>query len=134
MNEMFHKLLILSRSPLNTRPVLVKNAKLMEEVGEFSEAALFELGYLPHKALKESSFGEAADVIICVVDELSSLHPHMSPDQVIDMLRKHIDWKSDKWERIMKLGLAGYGGSKLLPPTSISGDPLEPSNEGNSND
>ncbi len=60
---------------------LVRHAKLVEESGEFAEALLHHLGYLPHKTMKEPIEGEVADIIICALDILRSLYSGMSAEQ-----------------------------------------------------
>jgi len=80
-----------------------KFMKLMEEVGELSEAALFEQGYNQHKpAPVEDSFGEGADVILCVVDIVSRLHPEMSTGEVYGRIQQALRNKYNKWERRIK--------------------------------
>ena len=80
---------------------LVRNAKIMEEVGEFSEALLFKLGHLPHKKMKEPIEGEAADVILCILDTLASVYPEMTHDELSEMLEKQLIKKSQKWIDVM---------------------------------
>lgn len=76
-----------------------KFMKLQEEVGELAEAALYETGYNQHKTKPdEDTFGEGADVILCVVDVLSRLHPSLTPRQVHDALGLALDKKYRKWE------------------------------------
>lgn len=99
---MFSKLVTLSRSKYNTLPLLARNSKIMEELGEFSEALLHKLGFLPHKVLKEPLLGEAADVIICVVDTLAEAYPELTEEEVITQLHEHLQKKSVKWERVMR--------------------------------
>lgn len=97
---MIKQLFALAKS-YNTWVPLARNSKLMEEVGEFSEALLFKLGYLPHKTVKEPIEGEAADIIICVVDTLQSVYPDLSPDELTEMLQKQLAKKSEKWKDVM---------------------------------
>ena len=54
----------------------------MEEVGEFSEALMHKMGFLPHKTMKEPLVGEAADVIITVLDTLSAAYPRRFPRSI----------------------------------------------------
>ncbi len=100
---MFQRIFKLSRSTYNTLPVLARNSKIMEELGEFSEALLHKLGFLPHKTMKESIFGEAADVLICTLDTLADACPELTEEQLEEALIAELSKKSDKWERIMKL-------------------------------
>jgi hypothetical protein len=82
-------------------PPLARLGKVFEEGGEFSETVMHSLGYLPHKAPKESPFGEAADVIICLVDTLASVYPMLSPAHITDMLEEQLVIKSEKWKRVV---------------------------------
>jgi len=75
--------------------------KLMEEVGELAEVVNHQNGWLPHKTLKESAFGEAADVIQCTLTLLRKLYPDLSHDDLLDQLSAHLELKSTKWESIM---------------------------------
>lgn len=99
---MFLDLIKLSRSKYNTRPLFVRNSKIMEEVGEFSEALMFKEGFLPHKQMKEQLEGEAADVIICIVDTLVGAYPDNTDDEINDMLVSQLKLKSEKWDRVMQ--------------------------------
>ena len=74
----------------------------MEELGEFSEALLHKLGHLPHKTMKEPIEGEAADIMICVIDTLAGAYPEMSAEGLTDMLLSQLDLKSEKWIRVME--------------------------------
>lgn len=98
---MIKKLFKISQNPTNTFPVLARNAKTMEELGEFSEALLHKLGHLPHKVMKEPIEGEAADVIICVIDALAGAYPELSADELSDMLKAQLKKKSQKWVSVM---------------------------------
>ena len=75
--------------------------KLMEEVGELAEVVNHQNGWLPHKTLKESAFGEAADVIQCTLTLLRKLYPDLSHAEVLAQLSEHLELKSNKWERVM---------------------------------
>lgn len=75
--------------------------KLMEEVGEYAETINFALGYLPHKQMKESPFGEAADVIQNVLAILRKLYPELSDDRILEILEEQLILKTDKWQSIM---------------------------------
>lgn len=71
--------------------------KLMEEVGELAEALLYEDGLLPHKApLKEPSVGEAADIILMVMQVLAN-HYKISPKELLVLLKCHLETKLTKW-------------------------------------
>jgi NTP pyrophosphatase (non-canonical NTP hydrolase) len=98
---MFSKIFKLSRSKLNTFPLFVRNSKITEELGEFSEALLHKMGYLGHKVMKEPLEGEAADVILCVLDTLACAYPELSEDQLVVMVNAQLALKCAKWERVM---------------------------------
>lgn len=99
MNDLLKKIISLSRK--NTFPLFVRNTKMMEEVGEFSEALMHQQGYLPHKTMKEPLEGEAADVLICLIDTLASAYGHMTDDEIITMLSDQLEKKSDKWDEVI---------------------------------
>jgi hypothetical protein len=82
-------------------PPLARLGKLFEEGGEFSETVLHNQGYLPHKTPKESPFGEAADVLICLVDTLASLYPELSPERIGEILESQLLIKRGKWQRVV---------------------------------
>lgn len=98
---MIKTLFEISVDPSNTFPVLARNAKTMEELGEFSEALLHKLGHLPHKTMKEPIEGEAADVIICIVDALAGAYPELTADELSDMLKAQLKKKAQKWVTVM---------------------------------
>jgi NTP pyrophosphatase (non-canonical NTP hydrolase) len=101
---MLFTLMKISRTQsLGLFPTLARNAKIMEEVGEFSEALLHKLGYLPHKEMKEPLVGEAADVIITVIDTLCAAYPEMNEEQLIMTLNEHLRLKSEKWKKVTKV-------------------------------
>lgn len=75
--------------------------KLMEEVGELAEVVNHQNGWLPHKTLKESAFGEAADVIQCTLTLLRKLYPDLNHSQVLEQLSQHLELKSNKWQSVM---------------------------------
>ena len=81
-------------------PTSAKGLKACEEMGELATAALYEQGYLQHKTVGESSFGEAADVIICVLDLLQALHPNLTQRQVVLELAHSLDTKFQKWKLV----------------------------------
>lgn len=75
--------------------------KLGEEVGEFNEAMLKELGFLQHKELKEGPLGEAADIIITTISILAVQYKDMPPDELITKLEIEIHRKFEKYKKIM---------------------------------
>lgn len=103
MQQIFKDVFELSRGETNTLPVLARNSKLMEETGEFSQALLYKLGYLPHKNIEEPLIGETADVILCLLDTLSSAYPENTPEELQEMLLEQLEKKSKKWEKVMKI-------------------------------
>jgi NTP pyrophosphatase (non-canonical NTP hydrolase) len=77
--------------------------KLMEEVGEFAETVNHSQGFLPHKIMKETPFGEAADVIQNILGILFRVYPEMTPAQIMDELQWQLGHKTDKWEEVLKM-------------------------------
>ena len=98
---MIKRLFEISCKPENTFPVLARSVKTMEELGEFSEALLHKLGHLPHKEMKEPIEGEAADVILCIIDALAGAYPEMTAEGLTSMLEWQLAKKSQKWEKVM---------------------------------
>lgn len=98
---MIKKLFTIAKSSDNNWTPLIRNSKLMEEVGEFSEALLHKLGHLPHKTMKEPIEGEAADIILCVIDTLAGVYPDLTTDELHDMLELQLAKKSTKWKEVM---------------------------------
>jgi len=81
-------------------PVLI--AKTAEELGELSEVTLYKSGYLQHKTKEfESPFGEAADIINCIVGTLAVLHPEMTPEQLNAELFAAFQRKGNKYVNIL---------------------------------
>lgn len=100
---MFQKLIQHSRRiNRNKFPILASLAKCTEELGEFAEASMYNMGYLQHKQLKETPFAEAADVIICVVDTLAAQYPELSVDYIQEALEAELTRKQVKWIAVSK--------------------------------
>jgi hypothetical protein len=98
-DDVFTKSVNLSRS-MASWDLGAKFMKLQEEMGEYAEVALYEAGYNQHKAKpKEDTFGEAADIILCVLDTLSQLHKDMTAEQVAAALDAALLKKYTKWEK-----------------------------------
>lgn len=95
----FTKIFDISRK--STWPVTARHAKAGEELGELGTCVLVEQGYMRHKKLKESSIGEAADTIICVLDVLFASWPQESRADLIRELTNQLFTKSDKWDTIV---------------------------------
>lgn len=85
----------------DAKPLAAMGLKLMEETGELAECINFELGYLPHKTMKEPLMGEAADVIQNVVAILAKAYPELSHEEILDDLADALEKKTDKWESVM---------------------------------
>jgi NTP pyrophosphatase (non-canonical NTP hydrolase) len=75
--------------------------KLMEEVGELSEAVNHSLGNLPHKTLKEPVIGEVADVIQNAIALAALVYPNKTGAELAEMLEDYLDSKTTKWESIL---------------------------------
>lgn len=73
-----------------------------EEYGEFAQAVLVETGGITHKTLKEPSFGEAADVILCMMSSLAKLYDTMSPEEVSAELAKWLYMKQAKYDVLLQ--------------------------------
>lgn len=85
----------LTRVDRNGLPHWAKFTKLMQECGEFAEASLVEAH------LKDSgSIGEAADIILCVIDALATSHLHAGEPatSVIAELESELIRKLTKWQ------------------------------------
>jgi hypothetical protein len=113
----------LSRSRDNNMPVLGRGLKLGEEYGEFTEALLHSQGLLPHKVMSEPLIGEAADVIICVLDALSGVHGDWTPELLVDQLVNQLNVKSAKWQRVMAV-LSPRSAMYQSPPEASTETPL----------
>lgn len=85
-------------------PSEILGLKLQEEVGEFSEVLMYELGYLQHKDKEfESLFGEAADIINVVVGILAKQNPNKHPRELTLLLLESIIKKGGKYAKIMEM-------------------------------
>jgi hypothetical protein len=82
-------------------PVMARFTKGTEEMGELGTCVLVEQGFMKHKTLKESSVGEAADTIICVLDTLYASWPETAREDLIRELTTQLFTKSDKWNTIV---------------------------------
>lgn len=74
-------------------------AQSTQEMGEFSEASMIKNGTIRHKELEHDNhpFEEAADTMICIMDALSRLYPHMPASQVYCTFLYWMTRKTDKW-------------------------------------
>ena len=82
-------------------PETVLALKGAEEFGEFAEAVLIECGYNSHKVPEEGTFGEAADVVVCLVAVLALLHRDDTPEQIMVRLFADFERKMKKYEVIL---------------------------------
>jgi len=86
-----------------TMPAGALALKLSEEVGEFSEIMLHELGYLRHKdkEWKDTPIEEAADIINILIGTLAMHYPDKSAGQLSDDLYAAVKKKGAKYARII---------------------------------
>jgi phosphoribosyl-ATP pyrophosphohydrolase len=89
----------LSKLNGESAPVLARYAKLGEEFGELGEALLHQLGYLPHKTMKEPLIGEVADVMICSLYVLAATS-NKKPEELLIELEEQMQLKMLKWINI----------------------------------
>lgn len=82
------------------RPEIL-GVKLQEEVGEFSEALLKQLGYLEHKHGIDLPTSEAADIFIVVLSILVTLYSDESLSNIVRDLRDQIVTKKFKYEWVL---------------------------------
>lgn len=77
--------------------------KLSEEVGEFSEIMLYEMGHLHHKnkKMKDTPAEEAADIINVLVGALITHYPDKSPSQISDELLAAVKKKGKKYAKLI---------------------------------
>ena len=76
-------------------------AKLFEEGGELSQAAMVKSGKLPHKIYKpDNDVEETADVILCALDILGKCNPNVPAEELLEKLRLMLIKKSAKWKGI----------------------------------
>lgn len=85
----------------DANPVYFLMLKLMEEVGELSEAVNHQLGHLPHKTMKEPVAGEIADVILLAISLLPPLYPDLNQEELMEVLKDQLKLKTAKWESIL---------------------------------
>ena len=75
--------------------------KLGEESGEFQSNLLHTMGHLHQKEMAEDIFGEAADVINCVMGTLAKLYPFHTAEEIVELLREANYNKGTKYERLL---------------------------------
>lgn len=86
-----------------TAPAIALTVKLAEEVGEFSEVMLHELGFLKHKnkEWKDTPAEEAADIINVLISTLSVHYPDKTPGELCDELFAAVQKKGAKYARLL---------------------------------
>lgn len=99
MEQTFARIVDLARADIKGPANM--GLKLMEEVGEYAECINFELGYLPHKKMKEPAIAEAADVIQNVMCILGALFPTRPKADLWAELEFYMQSKTDKWESVL---------------------------------
>lgn len=89
------------------RSVSFRLAKLLEEAGEFSEAAHTKAGILKKKIKhKEHVFEEACDSILMVIDTVACVYDKelkegkVTENQLIQAIFKWIPKKIKKWKKV----------------------------------
>lgn len=91
----------LSRHLRNDWSLSDRGLKLVEEVGEVSEAILAINGRFKHKKMKEPVEGELADVMLQCMDVLGKAYPERSREELILTLAAQMILKLAKWQRIL---------------------------------
>lgn len=86
-----------------TMPPAALTMKLSEELGEFSEIMLHELGYLHHKdkEWKDTPIEEAADIINVLLGALAQHYPDKTPSQISAELHAAMVKKGRKYGRLI---------------------------------
>jgi len=107
-DDIFHAIFNNSRSEKNRLPLFVRNSKLMEEVGEFSEALIHKAGFKQYKELKEPLEGEAADVIICILNTLICAYPELNEKELYALVNSHVEKKCKAWSDRINAPTIGY--------------------------
>lgn len=108
----------ISIDPKNTLPLMPRFVKLVEEIGELSEAIMHKQGFLPHKTMKEPPEGEVADVIICAMDVLGALYPEFDRNQLGQMIAQQLDKKCDKWKAVNLLRFTNESKGDTITPVA----------------
>jgi len=101
-NEEIFKLFFMT-SKYETAPDFALTIKLSEEVGEFSEVMLHEMGYLRHKnkEWKDTPIEEAADIINVLIGTLAVHYPDVPPEELSDDLLAAVKKKGAKYARLI---------------------------------
>jgi len=90
-------------SKYETTPPEALTIKLAEEVGEFSEIMLHEMGFLRHKnkEWKDTPIEEAADIINVLIGILAMHYPDKTPGELSNDLYEAIKKKGTKYARLI---------------------------------
>lgn len=77
--------------------------KLQEELGEFSEIMLHEMGYLRHKdkKWKDTPIEEAADIINVLIGALSKHYPSKTSEELAHELFDAMKKKGAKYAKLL---------------------------------
>lgn len=86
-------------SNYETMPPEALTIKLAEEVGEFSEIMLYEMGFLRHKdkEWKDTPIEEAADIINVLIGTLAMHYPDKAPWELSNDLYEAVKKKGTKY-------------------------------------
>ncbi len=101
-NDTILGLLLLTKE-FEEAPAYVLTIKLQEELGEFSEVMLHEMGYLKHKdkVWKDTPIEEAADIINVLLGALSKHYSSMSSEELSEELFHAMKKKGAKYARLL---------------------------------
>lgn len=97
-NTAIDYLFLMTRN-FETMPAVALTIKLQEEVGEFSEVMLHEMGYLRHKdkEWKDTPVEEAADIINVIIGALVMHYPDKTPREISNELYAAVRKKGKKY-------------------------------------
>ena len=101
MDQKFAEIIRLTRVDRNALPLVGKTTKLGEEFGELCEAVLLMEGLIRFKDTIGTPLEEGADIILMVLDILSSCYPNHSPERLIADLGDMVNAKVTKWQGYM---------------------------------
>ena len=101
MNDMMAKVIQLTRADKNALPLVGKTTKLGEEFGELCEAVLLMEGLIRYKETIGTPLEEGADIMLVVLDILSSCYPNHSPERLVADLGDMVATKTKKWQTYM---------------------------------
>lgn len=82
-------------------PASVLAAKMFEEGGEFSTAALWHDGWCNHKELDEPIEGEMADVFMLLLATYGRLFPDLPSDVLLENILVAFDRKFAKYKNVI---------------------------------